>query len=177
MLGFNFRMTEVEAAIGIEQLKKLDALNAHRLELTHYLNEKLSKYEAIALPKVREGCTHVYYMHVMKFDEKIAGISRAKFIEAIRVEGITIWGGYMKPLYLEPLYQQKIAYKGGYPFKNNSAYDKNVDYSYGICPVAERLYEKETIVNIYNYSPLAISDIDDIANGFKKIFENINELK
>lgn len=177
MLGFNFRMTEVEAAIGIEQLKKLDALNAHRLELTHYLNEKLSKYEAIALPKVREGCTHVYYMHVMKFDEKIAGISRAKFIEAIRVEGITIWGGYMKPLYLEPLYQQKIAYKGGYPFKNNSAYDKNVDYSYGICPVAERLYEKETIVNIYNYSPLSISDIDDIANGFKKIFENINELK
>lgn len=177
MLGFNFRMTEVEAAIGIEQLKKLDTLNEHRLELTKYLEEKLLKYPAITLPKVREGCTHVYYMHMMKFDETIAGISRTKFIEAIRAEGITIWGGYMKPLYLEPLYQEKIAYKGGYPFKNNSAYDKDVDYSYGICPVAQRLYEKETIVNIYNYSPLTKSDMDDIANGFEKVFANIDELK
>ena len=177
MLGFNFRMTEIEAAIGIEQLKKLDTLNAHRLELTQYLNEKLSSYEAITLPKVREDCTHIYYMHVMKFDEKIAGISRERFIEAIQAEGITIWGGYMKPLYLEPLYQQKTAYKDGYPFKNNAAYNKEIDYSYGICPVAERLYEKETIVNIYNYSPLTKNDINDIANGFEKVFKNIEELK
>ncbi|NOQ31660.1 MAG: aminotransferase class V-fold PLP-dependent enzyme [Helicobacteraceae bacterium] len=177
MLGFNFRMTEVEAAIGIEQLKKIDDLNAHRLELTEYLNEKLSKYEAIILPKVRPGCSHIYYMHIMKFDEDIAGISRERFIEAIRAEGITIWGGYMKPLYLEPLYQKKIAYKGGYPFKNNSAYDKVIDYSKGLCPVAERLYEKETIVNIYNYSPLTIEDMEDIVNGFEKVFSNISDLK
>ena len=177
MLGFNFRMTEIEAAIGIEQLKKLDKLNFHRLELTNYLNKKLSKFDAITLPKVRNGCTHIYYMHVMKFDENVAGISRAKFIEAIRAEGITIWGGYMKPLYLEPLYQQKIAYKDGYPFKNNSAYNKDADYSYGICTVAEKLYEKETIVNIYNYSPLTKNDIDDIVNGFEKVFKYIDELK
>ncbi len=177
MLGYNFRMTEVEAAIGIEQLKKLDTLNEHRVTLTEYLNKKLLKYKAITLPKLRSGCTHVYYMHMMKFNENIAGISREKFIEAIRAEGIMIWGGYMKPLYLEPIYQQKIAYKGGYPFKNNKSYTKEVDYSKGLCPVAERLYEKETIVNIYNYSPLTIEDMEDIVNGFEKVFSNISDLK
>ena len=177
ILGFNFRMTEIEAAMGIEQLKKLDFLNNHRVKLSEYLNRKLSKYNFLSLPKVRENCTHIYYMYILKFNEEIAGVSRDKFIEAIRAEGINIWGGYLKPLYLESLYQEKIAYKDGYPFRNNSAYKKDVDYSKGICPVAEKLYEKETIVNIFNYYPLSTEDMDLIINGFEKVFNNIEELK
>jgi len=177
MLGFNFRMTELEAAVAIEQLKKLDGYNRHRNEMVNYLNSKLEKFPAIICPKVRKDCTHAYYMHILKFKEEIAGISRLKFINAIKAEGIPIWGGYMKPLYLEPLYQNKIAYKNGYPFKNNASYDKEVDYSKGICPVAEKLYEKETVVNIFIYHPLTIQDMDDIANAFDKIFSNLEDLK
>ncbi len=177
MIGYNFRMTEIEAAIAYEQLKKLDAINGHKIELSHYLNEKLKRFDAVLPPKVRDKCTHVYYMHALRFNEEKAGISRAKFIEAIRAEGILIWGGYLKPLYLEPHYQNKLIYKHGYPFKNNGLYEKEVDYSKGLCPVAERLYEKETIIVIYNYTTIEKSDIDDIALGFEKVFQNIGDLK
>ncbi len=177
MLGFNFRMTEIEASIAIEQLKKLDILNAHRLKLTNYLHDKLKDQDILTIPKVRENATHIYYMDVYRFDEKKAGINRAKFIEALNKEGIPIWGGYLKPLYLEPLYQQKIAYKDGYPFVNNAHYTKKVNYNKGLCPVAERLYEKETIVNIFNYQPLNLDDAKDIAGGILKVIENLNELR
>lgn len=177
MLGFNFRMTEVEAAIAIEQLKKLDTLNEHRLRLTNYLHDRLKNQDILTTPKVRENSTHIYYMDVYKFNEKKAGIKRKKFIEALNKEGIPIWGGYLKPLYLEPLYQQQIAYKGGYPFKNNSAYKNEINYNQGLCPVAERLYEKETIVNIFNYKPLSLDDVKDIADGILKVIENLDELR
>ena len=177
MLGFNFRMTEIEAAVAIEQLKKLDTLNEHRLKLTNYLHDRLKNQEILTIPKVRDNSTHIYYMDVYKFDEKEAGISRKRFIEALNKEGIPIWGGYLKPLYLEPLYQQQIAYKDGYPFKNNSAYNKKVNYDKGLCPVAEKLYEKETIVNIFNYQPLSLEDVKDIADGILKVIENLDELK
>jgi dTDP-4-amino-4,6-dideoxygalactose transaminase len=177
MLGFNFRMTEIEAAIAIEQLKKLDTLNEHRLKLTNYLHDRLKNQNILTPPKVRDNSTHIYYMDVYKFDEKTAGIKRKKFIEALNKEGIPIWGGYLRPLYLEPLYQQQIAYKDGYPFKNNSAYNKKVNYDKGLCPVAERLYEKETIVNIFNYQPLGLEDVKDIADGILKVIENLDELR
>jgi len=177
MMGYNFRMTEVEAAIATVQIDKLDALNAHRLTLTKYLHERLSVQDIVTIPKTREECTHIYYMDIYRFNEESAGISRERFVEAIRAEGITIWGGYMRPLYLEPLYQHKIAYSGGYPFTNNSAYDKEVNYSKGLCPVAERLYEKETIVNIYNYQPLTLDDTKDIADAILKVIDNIDELR
>ncbi len=177
MLGFNFRMTEVEAAVAIEQLKKLDTLNAHRFKLTNYLHNRLKNQDILTIPTVRENSTHIYYMDVYRFDEKKAGVSRAKFIEALNKEGIPIWGGYLKPLYLEPLYQQQIAYKGGYPFVNNARYTKKINYSKGLCPVAERLYEKETIVNIFNYQPLSLDDAKDIADGILKVIENLNELR
>lgn len=177
MMGFNFRMTEIEAAVAHEQIKKLDGLNAHRYELTELLHEKLKGVEGFIPPQVREGCTHIYYMDVYRFKEEIMGVSRERFIEAVRAEGIPIWGGYLKPLYLEPLYQQKTAYKGGYPFINNAAYDVEVDYSKGICPVAERLYEKETVINIFNYHPLTQKDTLQIAEAVQKVYERVDELK
>ena len=177
MMGFNFRMTEVEAAIALEQLKKLDALNGRRLELTEHLHRRLEGIEGLVPPKVREECTHIYYMDVYRFHEEQVGLPRKTVIDAIRAEGAPIWGGYLRPLYLEPLYQQKTAYKGGYPFANNAALTREVDYSRGICPVAERLYEKETVINIFNYLPIEKADVDHIADAIIKVFSHLDELR
>ena len=177
MLGYNFRMTEVEAAIAQQQLKKMDVLNRHRMEMVDYLNGKLSGVEWLRMPAVRPGCTHVYYMHIMLYDEAVSGISRQTFVDAVRAEGVTIWGGYMKPLYLNPIYQRKIAIGDkGFPFVGDH-YKGNVCYDKGICPVAERLYEKETIVNPYLYPPLTIRDMQDIVDGIQKVALNIEQLK
>jgi dTDP-4-amino-4,6-dideoxygalactose transaminase len=176
IVGFNFRMTEIEAAIAIEQLKKLDRLNQHRTELVEYLNEHLKEIEWLTLPKVRSGATHVYYMHVMLFDEVRAGFHRDRLIQALNAEGIPIRGGYLKPLYLEPMFQQKIAFGDkGFPFIG-SHYDGNVDYSKGICPVAENYWERRSIVNPYVYPPLGMRDMKDIVAGFEKVMRNAKSL-
>jgi dTDP-4-amino-4,6-dideoxygalactose transaminase len=176
MLGFNFRMTEVEAAIAYEQLKKMDALNRHRIESAEFLNQELAGLPGLTLPATRPGATHVYYMYITLYDETKTGITRKRLIDAIRAEGITIWGGYLKPLYLEPLYQKKIAIGDkGFPFVGPH-YSGTIDYSKGICPVAEELYEKKTIVNPYLYPPLSMSDMRDIVEGIKKVYKNREQL-
>jgi perosamine synthetase len=171
MVGFNFRMTEVEAAIAHEQLKKMDALNAHRIEFAEYLNIRLGANPLTAIPAVRQGCTHVYYMYASLFRPEATNITRATFIEAIRAEGIPIWGGYLRPLYLEPIFQRKIAIGDqGFPFVGPH-YDGAVDYGAGLCPIAEDLYANRTIINPYLYPPLTLDDMKDVGDAFDKVTE------
>lgn len=173
LIGFNFRMTEVEAAIAHEQLKKLDKLNGHRIELAEYLNERLRDNPLIAIPKVRPGCTHVFYMHVPLFRPEVAKVTRAVFIDAIRAEGIPIWGGYLKPLYLEAVFQRQIAIgENGFPFVG-AHYDGKVNYNKGLCPVAEDLYQNRTIINPFLYPPLTLADMKDIGDAFDKVTDDL----
>src|SRR5699024_7648397 len=73
MVGFNYRMTEIEASIARAQLKKLPKLIAQRDKNIKYLEEGLSKIPCLKMPKVRENCTHVYYQHGILFDSDVAG--------------------------------------------------------------------------------------------------------
>ena len=180
MIGWNYRMTEIEAAIAQEQLKKLDSLNKERIERVSYLNQKLSKIKGISPPKVRKGCTHVYYVQVLHFDEAYYGVDNRTFVKAIQAEGIPpnmLWGGWVVPLYLQPLYQKQIVYgEKGCPF-SCAYYGKKIDYSKGICPTAERLYEQELIVSRLIYPPLSQDDLNDIVRIFEKVAENIKDVK
>jgi perosamine synthetase len=172
MIGLNLRMTEVEAAIAYEQLKKMDALNRIRIEHVEYLNSRLAKFPGLVMPAIRDGCAHVFYMHAMKFIEAQAGFSRTAFTRALGAEGIPIRGGYVRPLYLEPLFQKRIAIGGkGFPFVGPH-YSGKVDYSPGLCPVAEDLYENKTLINAFVYPPLTRADMNDIVAGVDKVYAN-----
>lgn len=186
MLGFNFRMTEVEAAISRCQLKKLKSLLKKRQENCAYLAKRLSRIPAIIAPKLRPDCTHAYYVHPFKFKEEIAGVSRDKFIEAVRAElaaaelrtddKVLVSCGYAKPLYLQPLYQKRIALGSkGYPF-NSPLYKGRLDYSKGICPIAEKMYEKELFLHELMRPPMTWQDLDDVALAFEKVWEHRNDL-
>ena len=74
MIGHNFRLGEVEAAIGIEQIKKVKKIVQDRQKIANYLNQKLTKLEGLIVPKVRKGCTHSYYMYMMRIDPKITKV-------------------------------------------------------------------------------------------------------
>jgi len=177
ILGFNFRMTEVEAAIAHEQLKKMDRLNDHRINLVHQLTDGLSSIKFLKMPRVRQGCTHVYYMHAMLFSEALATVSREAFVAAVNAEGIPLRSGYVPPLYLEPFYQKKIAIGSrGFPFKG-SHYKGEAHYHKGLCPIAEDLFEKKSIINAYVFPPLKATDMQDIIDGMTKVADNLNELK
>ena len=110
MVGGNYRMPEMEAAIAIEQLKKLPKLLDQRIELANYLTEHLSKLEFITTPKVREGSEHVYYLYPLKYSEDVAGLSRSQYINNVNALGISLHklaGGYIKPLYKMPLFMEQ----------------------------------------------------------------------
>lgn len=185
MIGFNYRMTEIEAAIAREQLKKLPKLVEERRKNIEYLEKELSKIPCLTMPKVREGCKHSYYGHSILFDEKLAGVHRNIFIEAVKAElmpmtlreteGVKIGCGYVKPLYLQPMFQKKIAYgKSGFPW--NMA-GREYDYSKGICPVVEDLHYNKLFSHEYMRPGMKKEDLDDVINAFKKVWDNIEELK
>ena len=177
MIGLNLRMTEVEAAIAHEQLKKMDALNRVRTDHVEYLNTHLAKYPGLVMPGVRNECSHVFYMHAMKFIEAKAGFSRDAFTTALNAEGIPIRGGYVRPLYLEPMFQKRIAIGGkGFPF-TGPHYGGTVDYSKGLCPVAEDLYQSKTLINAFVYPPLTRADMDDIVASVGKVYANAANLR
>jgi perosamine synthetase len=172
MIGFNYRLTELAAAIGIEQLKKLDALIDERERVANQLTEELNGIPGFVTPAVRKGCRHVYYVWSAKMIEAEAGISRALFNRALTAEGFPAPGPYVKPLYLLPTFQQRIALgKHGFPFTlTNRSYEK------GLCPVTERLYEKEMLVFPLCSYALSSDDISQIAHAVRKIFKNRAEL-
>jgi perosamine synthetase len=168
MLGSNYRLGEVECAIATEQLKKLPKLLEQRVSLANYLTEKLSKLPYLQPPKLRKDSKHVYYLYPIRYFSEETGLSRAQFVDNIRKLGIPLYRlaeGYIKPLYLEPIFQKKEQLKNGFPF-NLAQNKESVRYEAGICPVTEKLYNKEMIVTAFNYPPNTKEDMDDIANAF-----------
>lgn len=186
MVGQNYRMTEIQAAIGREQLKKLDALVSERQKNCQYIAERCGDMLGFRPAPTREGATHVYYQHPFLFDEEIVGVSRAKFVAAIQAElpptalresdGPLISGGYVKPIYLMPIFQQQIAFGSkGYPFRSEF-YQGEVNYTKGLCPVVERLHEREYVSHEMMRPGMTTADLDDVVEAFHKVYDARNEL-
>lgn len=176
IIGSNYRMTEIEAVIAYEQLKKLDFLNKKRIELAKYLTKQLSGIEGMELPYISKDCTHVFYGYPIKINVKKLGIDRNTFVRAIMAEGFVMSSGYQKPLYLLKIYQEKKVFnQTHFPFEG-SHYSGKTDYSKGICPVVERMYEKEVIVNSVCQHPRTKKDVNLFVKAVKKILANKSEL-
>jgi len=187
IIGFNFRMPEIEAAITRCQLEKLETLVAEGCDNALYLSGRIGEIPAIIPPKIRKYCTHSYYGHAFRFNESVAGVSRDRFIDAVIAElaptekreneGPLLSAGYVKPLYLQSMFQQKIAYgSGGFPFTLRDPGAKPLNYEKDSCPVVERMHEKELFVNEIMRPGMSRQDLDDVATAFEKVWENRFEL-
>lgn len=168
ILGWGYRMTELEAALGIVQLSKLEKMNEQRIRLANQLTREISGIKG--LKHVRyEFVKHVYYVYSFSFDEEKIGVPRQKFCDAITAEGIPISGGYVKPLYLNPLYTEKRAFAFRH-YRGKRKYEK------GLCPNTEALHEKELVLTEVCRSPATQEDMDDIINAIEKVIANKDEL-
>lgn len=177
MLGFNFRMTEIEAAIGSEQLKKLEGLVSRRVEAADYLTARLEGMPGLKRPTVASGVRHTYYLYGMRYDESELGVPRSNFVSALKAEGIPMSEGYVEPIYLQPLYQKRIVYGSkGCPFTCNH-YSGEVSYEKGLCPVAEKMYYHEMILGNFCYDGITDEDLDDVVDGIAKVVEHRGELR
>jgi perosamine synthetase len=178
ILGYNFRMTELEAAVAVEQLKKAERLVKHRRMLCKHLDKRLKGVLGITTPKVREGCTHDYLLYVLKYDSIVVGISKEEFMKRLDAEGIKMKvddtrhvppiGGFVKPIHLNPIFQEKTYLKYGYPWTYKE-WNGQVSYEKGICPVVEDLWQNSLIAINAIYPPITKSDIDDIADAIIKV--------
>lgn len=188
MIGFNMRMTEIQAAILREQLKKLDEIVKTRQKNVAYMHGGLSEIPAITPAPVRQQYTHSYYVDAYYWDkEKADEIHRDIFIDAVCAEltpsedrldrGVPIGKGYIQPLYLNPLFQRKKLYGGAnYPF-NLATTDLEKNYSLGSCPVTEKLWKEELFISLYHGLDLDLCDHNDIAKAFGKVWDNRSELQ
>lgn len=176
VLGNNYRMTELQAAIVIEQLKKLKRLNEKRVKLADYLTKKLKKFSWLTGPVVKDNI-HVYYTYPIRFLSKKIGIKRETFAKAIEKEGFSLGQGYQEPIYLFPAYQRKEVYPdSNFPFVSKD-YPHQVNYQKGICPVAERMYEEELLCSNICQEAKNKKDIDLFIKAIEKIEKNIEALK
>ena len=177
-------MTEIHAAIGTAQLKKLDSIIEHRNILANFLHNELKKIDCLETFPPEKVIDHSYYTFPIKFNTKKAKISRSLFVKAVNeefliadgLESIPLFEAYVEPLYLNPIYQNQIAIGSkGFPFNFN----KNVtyDYSKGLCPVTEKMYYHEMIISPIVREPLEISDMQDLINAINKVLSNAEEIQ
>ncbi len=108
-LGGNYRLTSIQAAIGIAQLSKLDKLNNIREANAKYLTSKLSQIDGILTPKVKPGYKHVWHQYVIWVEDSFP-LTRDELKEKLLGYGIGTAVHYPRPLHLQPLYRSL-----GYP--------------------------------------------------------------
>lgn len=170
ILGYNFRMTEIEATIGIEQLKKLNFLNKIRKKNASFLYKNLGKFKGIKILKFNDG--EICHIFPVLFDEKDIGISKQKFMDILESEGIPISPGYPHPLYKNPIFKEKIVFGDrGCPYSCNF-YNKEINYKKIRCEVAEDVCKRLICIKQIHY-PYRIEDMKDIVKAFIKVFENV----
>ena len=160
MIGFNFRMTEIEAAIAYEQLDLLDTVINEKQRQAAILDSILGSEPGLTIQAIPANLTSAYYVYPIQLDIRHSRHNRKKLLEKINGQ-VPLVETYQN-IHLLPVFQRKIAYgTGGLPW---SISDRNSEISYekGICPVAEELFEHSFIgipLCSYDFSDTEIHDI------------------
>lgn len=169
-------MPEVIAAMGRVQLSRLNDLTKKRQALAKHLERALQGIHGLTAAYIAPHATHVYYRYAIKVDEKKLGLSRNKLVDAMGAEGFGMSQGYVKPIYLLPIFQEQKAFNDThFPFKNNY-YDGSPNYAKGICPVVERLWEKEFTLTDVCQHPYTKRHVDLFIKALRKVLAHKNEL-
>jgi dTDP-4-amino-4,6-dideoxygalactose transaminase len=174
VIGHNFRLGEIEAAIGIAQLRKLKKIFNQKYKIAINLQRQLRKLPYLKLPVIKNNYTHAFYIFGMVLDLKKIKRPRRLIVDLLRREGVpSLIEGYQN-VHLLPMYQKKIAYGSKhFPWSLNK---NNVSYNKGICPVAENLHQNSFFgieMCIYN---LSLKDVIFISKAFKKVWKKLNLL-
>jgi dTDP-4-amino-4,6-dideoxygalactose transaminase len=166
MLGWNYRITEWQAAVLLAQLERLPEQVALRDRNVAHLEERIAGIDGVSTLRrdPRQG-TKSGYGVVLRYDERAwGGLSRNKFAWALYKEGMRI-----EAAFYEPVYKSKL-----FPWKDAPV---AVDYSATKCPVAEQAAYKEMIWLPHEAFLGTEADIDDLCDGIEKIRANLGELK
>ena len=176
MIGYNFRMGELEAAIGIEQLKKLNSFVGSRQAAAKRLASGIAGLRGLKVPIIDEDCSHSFYAFPMQVDTEDIGVKREFLHAALVAEGVKIADKYAN-IHLLPIFQKKIAYGSkGFPW-NSEVCRRDISYKKGICPNAEFLQDYSFMVIGMCTTEMSSEEIDYIISAFKKVWANLIQLR
>ncbi|THF84487.1 DegT/DnrJ/EryC1/StrS family aminotransferase [Cohnella fermenti] len=163
-LAPNYRMTELQGAVGIAQLDKLAGICNKRKEYGAMLTEGLAGFRCLFPPAVTEGATSTYWFYLFRLNTHLLNANVDEFVSALNAEGIPCIRGYIpQPVYLQPMFQKKEAYPGtNYPFSLS-----DVSYEQGICPNAEEILQTSVRIGISEF--YTEGDIRDMIDAIRKV--------
>ena len=173
MVGFNFRLPELCAALGRAQLKKLAAVNAWRTRNADILRAELADIAGISLPpSQRHGngpAVDVPHLSVALYDKEAMGLPRNLFVAALREEGIPIGTGYARPMYANPMFLKRVAFGDkGAPWRSADG-DSAVTYRHGQCAEAESLLAEKFLWFYHIAYSSTEDDMRDIGRAVRKV--------
>ena len=168
-LAPNYQMTELQGAVALAQLEKVQDIVERRNHLGTRLNQFLSEIAGVTPQAIPPGRKHAFFLYLFKLDLTALRCTSSEFSEALNAEGVPnkahlITGG--RPVYLFDLFQNRSAFPGStFPFTRPDGSGRV--YQKGDCPVAEEAFTCWITMNIYeHYSPL---DMEEIAHGIGKV--------
>lgn len=147
-LGYNYRLTDLQCALGISQLKRLPAWVEQRQAIAAAYDRAFEAIDEVAPLAVRPDIGHAYHLYVVRFDLATLGTDRATLFEALRAEGIGVNVHYI-PVHLHPYYREHLGTKPGQ------------------CPVTEAAYER--ILTLPLFPDMTDEDVQDVASAVEKV--------
>ncbi len=147
-LGYNYRLTDIQCALGISQLKKVPAWTVRRQEIASLYDAAFEKIDAVNPLTVREGISHAYHLYVVKLNTEVLTVTRADIFQALRAENIGVNVHYI-PVHLHPFYQERFGTKSG------------------TLPIAEKAYEH--ILSLPIFAGMSDNDANDVIEAVKKV--------
>jgi len=139
--GFKYNMTDIQAAIGRHQLRKLPQFQARRREIVNRYNEAFSQFEELQIPTERPEIEHAWHLYVLRLNVERLNVSRNQFIEELKARNIGTSVHFI-PIHLHPYYRDKYGYKPD-------------DF-----PVAYREYQ--CIISLPLYPRMSDRDVEDV---------------
>mgnify|MGYP004634711385 FL=1 len=146
-LGYNYRMTDMQAALLISQLEKLPMFSKRRKEIVARYNEAFSQIPELTVQQELEGSDTTRHLYILRIKPEKLNIDRRGFFDALAAENIMCNVHYI-PIYLQPYYQEM-----GYPK--------------GLCPKAEKLYSE--MMSLPLYYAMTDQDVEDVITAVQKI--------
>lgn len=148
-LGYNYRMTDIHAALGISQIKKLENFLSIRKELAEKYTEAFKEIDAILTPFQQQNSQSSWHLYVIRFDLEKLRTTRKELFNALQQENIGVNIHYL-PVYLHPYYEQL-----GYPK--------------GLCPNAEKVFEE--MITLPLFPKMSEQDQQDVIEAVRKVVQ------